>query len=89
MLSPRAAGDHDKVQRLDRRVTELAGFSSCYTICGQTYPRKVDVQIVQALASLGASAHKVGTRGDTERISAQVQWSCRRRFGRPSVFRRV
>ena len=53
-------GDHDKVQRLDRRVTELAGFSSCYTVCGQTYPRKVDVQIVQALASLGATAHKVG-----------------------------
>lgn len=54
-------GDHDKVQRLDRRVTELAGFTSCYTICGQTYPRKVDVQIVQALASLGATAHKMCT----------------------------
>ena len=60
-LSYPAAGDHDKVQRLDRRVTELAGFSSCYTICGQTYPRKVDVQIVQTLASLGATAHKVST----------------------------
>ncbi|XP_043217424.1 adenylosuccinate lyase-like [Amphibalanus amphitrite] len=54
-------GDHDKVQRLDRRVTELAGFSSCYTICGQTYPRKVDVQVVQALAALGATAHKMCT----------------------------
>ncbi|XP_037083539.1 adenylosuccinate lyase-like isoform X1 [Pollicipes pollicipes] len=55
------AGDHDKVVRLDRRVTELAGFSSCYTICGQTYPRKLDVMMVQALASLGASAHKMCT----------------------------
>ena len=60
-------GDHDKVQQLDRRVTELAGFSSCYTVCGQTYPRKVDVQLVQALASLGATAHKVsGCRVSTQ-----------------------
>jgi len=54
-------GDHDKVRQLDRRVTELAGFASCYTVCGQTYPRKLDVQIVQGLASLGASAHKMCT----------------------------
>uniref|UniRef100_A0A1B6MKD4 Adenylosuccinate lyase n=2 Tax=Graphocephala atropunctata TaxID=36148 RepID=A0A1B6MKD4_9HEMI len=52
-------GDGEKVKELDRLVTQKAGFPSAYTICGQTYTRKVDVECVGVLASLGASLHKM------------------------------
>ena len=40
-------------------VTNMAGFSKAYIITGQTYSRKVDLDILNVLASLGASVHKV------------------------------
>src|SRR3954449_4665708 len=43
-------GDHAKVERLDRMVTERFGFADSFVVTGQTYPRKVDAQIVGALA---------------------------------------
>ncbi|KAG7239394.1 hypothetical protein INR49_029160 [Caranx melampygus] len=36
-------GDHDKVEELDRMVTEMAGFKKSYLVTGQTYSRKVDI----------------------------------------------
>lgn len=54
-------GDHDKVAHLDQLVTKMAGFSRGYIICGQTYTRKVDIDCLSALASLGASVHKICT----------------------------
>lgn len=54
-------GNHDKVARLDQLVTKMAGFSGGYIICGQTYTRKVDIDCLAALASLGASIHKICT----------------------------
>lgn len=54
-------GDHAKVQELDRLVTKMAGFERAYIICGQTYTRKVDIDCLAALASLGASVHKICT----------------------------
>ncbi|XP_041362288.1 adenylosuccinate lyase-like [Gigantopelta aegis] len=54
-------GDVQKVFDLDKRVTEIAGFSRQYLICGQTYSRKVDVDCLATLASLGATAHKICT----------------------------
>jgi len=54
-------GEHDKVEELDRLVTEMAGFEQAYLVTGQTYSRKVDVDILSALGSLGASAHKIAT----------------------------
>ncbi|KTW27546.1 adenylosuccinate lyase [Pneumocystis jirovecii RU7] len=53
--------DHEKVEQLDARVTELSGFERTYKVTGQTYSRKVDVDILGALASFGASAHKTAT----------------------------
>lgn len=53
-------GDGDKVKRLDRRVADLAGFKKCYAVTGQTYSRKVDLEIVSALSSLGATIYKIG-----------------------------
>jgi adenylosuccinate lyase len=52
-------GDHEKVKRLDRRVAEKMGFEKVAPITGQTYSRKVDAAIAQALAGIAASVHKL------------------------------
>lgn len=54
-------GDEDKVVELDALVTKLAGFEKSYMVCGQTYSRKVDTDVILALSSLAASIHKIGT----------------------------
>ena len=54
-------GDHDKVRQLDRLVAKKAGFDAVYTVTGQTYSRKVDSFVLDALAGLGQSLHKWGT----------------------------
>ncbi|KAG8223351.1 hypothetical protein J437_LFUL001229 [Ladona fulva] len=52
-------GDSLKVKKLDKIVTEMAGFERSFVISGQTYTRKVDVEVLSALGSLGASIHKI------------------------------
>lgn len=52
-------GNHEKVKKLDRLVTQMAGFDQAFIVCGQTYTRKLDVECVNALGSLAASIHKV------------------------------
>uniref|UniRef100_A0A673MYM0 Adenylosuccinate lyase n=1 Tax=Sinocyclocheilus rhinocerous TaxID=307959 RepID=A0A673MYM0_9TELE len=54
-------GDHEKVEELDRKVTEMAGFKKSYLVTGQTYSRKVDIDSLCVLASLGATVHKICT----------------------------
>lgn len=54
-------GDGSKVRQLDKRVTTLAGFEKYYSVTGQTYSRKVDLDIVSALSGLGATIHKLCT----------------------------
>lgn len=51
-------GDHGKVEELDRRVTAAFGFKESFTVTGQTYPRKIDGQIITSLANAAASVHK-------------------------------
>ncbi len=53
-------GDHEKVEALDRLVAEKFGFSKTFPVTGQTYPRKVDSQVVAALAGVAESAHRFG-----------------------------
>lgn len=53
------SNDSTKVKKLDMLVTKLAGFEKYYAVTGQTYSRKVDVDIVSALSSLGATIHKM------------------------------
>jgi adenylosuccinate lyase len=50
-----------QVEELDRLVTELSGFEYAYPVTSQTYSRKVDVDVLAPLASLGATAHKIAT----------------------------
>lgn len=54
-------GDHNKVEALDQMVAKDMGFERSYGVTGQTYPRKVDHEIISALGSLGATAHKLAT----------------------------
>eukprot|EP00121_Abeoforma_whisleri_P008449 Awhi_evm1s7757 len=54
-------GDHDKVESLDEKVTEMAGFKKALIISGQTYSRKVDYNILAMLAGIGISVHKIAT----------------------------
>ncbi|MBX6312164.1 MAG: adenylosuccinate lyase [Isosphaeraceae bacterium] len=54
-------GDHAKVEALDRKVAAAFGFAETYAVSGQTYSRKVDAQVVSALAGIAESAHRFGT----------------------------
>lgn len=54
-------GDHEKVRRLEMLVAEKMGFDNTYAVTGQTYPRKVDAQIVDAISGIAQSAHKFAT----------------------------
>ena len=51
-------GDHAKVRRLDERVSELMGFTRRVPVCGQTYTRKLDYEVLTALAGVAMSAYK-------------------------------
>lgn len=52
-------GNGEKVKELDKLVTKYAGFEKSYAVCGQTYSRKVDVDIISAICSLGSTIHKM------------------------------
>ncbi|KAG7664544.1 ADE13 [[Candida] subhashii] len=54
-------GNHDKVEALDKRLVELLGFDIVYPVTGQTYSRKIDIDVLAPLASFGATAHKFAT----------------------------
>lgn len=54
-------GDHDKVRKLDLLVAKKMGFERVYPVTGQTYTRKIDVQVLHALSGIGQSAHKFAT----------------------------
>ena len=56
-------GDHDKVEALDRMVTEKMGWDPDhrFPVTGQTYPRLLDAQILSALALVAAGAHRMAT----------------------------
>ncbi len=54
-------GDHAKVQLLDHLVAEKMGFSQTTPVTGQTYSRKQDMFILNALSGLAVSAHKFAT----------------------------
>ncbi|EPX73133.1 adenylosuccinate lyase Ade8 [Schizosaccharomyces octosporus yFS286] len=54
-------GDHDKVEELDELVAKLSGFDTVYPVTGQTYDRKIDIDVLQPLASFATTAHKIAT----------------------------
>ncbi|MBN1553197.1 MAG: adenylosuccinate lyase [Phycisphaerae bacterium] len=52
-------GDHEKVKALDKLVAAKMGFDKTACVTGQTYSRKIDAAVAQALAGIGASVHKM------------------------------
>ena len=52
-------GDHEKCRKADQMIAEKMGFSECYPVSGQTYSRKVDTRVLNVLAGIAASAHKM------------------------------
>lgn len=52
-------GDHETVERIDGMIAEKMGFQECYPVSGQTYSRKVDTRVLNVLAGIAASAHKM------------------------------
>ena len=54
-------GDTSKIDRLNEILVRKAGFTACYNISTQTYSRKVDLRIANALSSFGATAIRIVT----------------------------
>ncbi len=52
-------GDAGKVRALDRLVVERLGLPASFAVTGQTYPRKLDSQILDALSGMAQSAAKL------------------------------
>ncbi len=52
-------GSPAKVERLETTFARKLSFATCYDLSGQTYSRKVDVEIFHALASFAAGVHKL------------------------------
>lgn len=50
--------DDTKCLQLDQKIAEKMGYSKCFTVSGQTYPRKLDFQILSALSGIAQSAFK-------------------------------
>ncbi len=51
--------DNEKLDRIDAMIAEKMGFKNCYPVSGQTYSRKVDTRVLNILAGIAASAHKM------------------------------
>lgn len=52
-------GNHSKVKQLDKAVAAAFGFKNICAVTGQTYQRKIDALVVNTLASIAQSAHKM------------------------------
>ena len=52
-------GDEEKINKIDPMIAEKMGFRECYPVSGQTYSRKVDTRVLNVLAGIAASAHKM------------------------------
>ncbi|CAO2655991.1 Nn.00g047940.m01.CDS01 [Neocucurbitaria sp. VM-36] len=60
--------DSQKCDELNKLLCKKTGFPSCYPVSTQTYTRKVDLIIANAIAGLGASAQKI--TGDIRHLAA-------------------
>jgi len=52
-------GDSQKIKDLNKLLCEKFGFPACYSVSTQTYSRKVDQNIANAVAGLGSTAQKI------------------------------
>ncbi len=52
-------GDTEKIDAMNQKIAGDFGFTECFDVCGQTYPRKVDSRILNALSSVAQSAYRM------------------------------
>ena len=52
-------GDQETIDKIDPIIAQKMGFKQCYPVSGQTYSRKVDTRVLNILAGIAASAHKM------------------------------
>ena len=52
-------GDTKKIDKMNEMISKEFGFEKCFFVCGQTYPRKQDSRILNALSSIAQSAYKI------------------------------
>ena len=52
-------GDDETIDKIDPMIAKKMGFDAVYPVSGQTYSRKVDTRVVNVLAGIAASAHKM------------------------------
>ncbi len=52
-------GDGSKADAMNRKIAAAFGFDSCYTVSGQTYPRKADSRILNVLSAIGQSCYRM------------------------------
>ena len=55
-------GDTVKIDELNRRIAADFGFERIYDVSGQTYPRKLDSRVLNALSSIAQTAYRFGGR---------------------------
>jgi len=53
--------DEEKIKKLNKFVCREMGFDDDFTVTGQTYPRKFDSRVVNALSAVAQSLHKFAT----------------------------
>ena len=52
-------GVGEKIDEMNSRIAKQFGFSECYPVCGQTYPRKLDSRILNVLSDIAQSCYKM------------------------------
>ena len=52
-------GDASKIDEMNRKIAADFGFTECFDVCGQTYPRKVDSRILNCLSSIAQSCYRM------------------------------
>ncbi|KAK1983670.1 adenylosuccinate lyase [Colletotrichum cereale] len=61
-------GDGAKCDELNALLCKKAGFPACYDVSTQTYTRKVDLLVANAICGLGATAQKIA--GDIRHLAS-------------------
>ncbi|KAI1765426.1 adenylosuccinate lyase [Hypoxylon sp. FL1150] len=52
-------GDEAKIDKLNVLLCEKSGFKECYSVSTQTYTRKVDLRLANAITGLGATVQRL------------------------------
>ena len=51
--------DNETIDKIDPMIAKKMGFDKCVSVSGQTYSRKTDTRVLNILAGIAASAHKM------------------------------